>query len=188
MTKKKLTPLALLKRRFLKDEGGATAIEFGLIGPVFFAMMFGIMELAMIYFAQQQLEQALHDAARTVMTGQIVNADGTYSADGTGTLKQRVCSRIFGLIDCNRLSVELRTYGTFAASRAETTQNRYQTLAQTPTETTPTTKGNQIVTIRAVFAYPMFFASFLPMFAEMEVDGRQRRVLIAVRSFRNEPY
>ena len=48
----------------LSDSQGATAVEFGLTAPVFFAMLFGILEFAMLLWTQLGLQHATEMAAR----------------------------------------------------------------------------------------------------------------------------
>ncbi len=62
----KLSPrqtLAALKR----DRSGATAIEFGILGPVFLAMLCGIMFLGVYMFNSKRIDAATFDAARQAM-------------------------------------------------------------------------------------------------------------------------
>lgn len=51
-------------KRFFRDERGATAIEMALILPVFLMMVFGIMQLGMIFQGQSGLSHALGEGAR----------------------------------------------------------------------------------------------------------------------------
>jgi len=42
--------------RFLRNAGGATALEFALIAPVFFALVAGIIELGLLLWTQVALQ------------------------------------------------------------------------------------------------------------------------------------
>src|SRR4051812_32412430 len=57
-------------RRFLKKDDGAAAVEFALVATPFLALVFAIMETALVFFAGQTLETAAADSARLIMTGQ----------------------------------------------------------------------------------------------------------------------
>jgi Flp pilus assembly pilin Flp len=57
-------------RRFGRNRKGAAAVEFALVAPIFFAVLFAIIELALVFFASQILETVTQDSARLVMTGQ----------------------------------------------------------------------------------------------------------------------
>src|ERR1700731_5367557 len=56
--------------RFRRNRRGSAAVEFALVAPVFFALLFAIIETGIMFFASQVLETVTQDAARQVMTGQ----------------------------------------------------------------------------------------------------------------------
>ena len=57
-------------RRFRRSRAGSAAVEFALVAPVFFALLFAIIEVAIMFFASQVLETITQDSARALMTGQ----------------------------------------------------------------------------------------------------------------------
>src|SRR5437763_15098728 len=57
-------------RRFASREDGAAAVEFGIVAAPFLALMFAIMETALVFFAGKTLETAVADSARLIMTAQ----------------------------------------------------------------------------------------------------------------------
>ena len=67
------TPRKIL-RRFRRNRRGSAAVEFALVAPLFFGLLFAIIELAMVFFASQVLETATQDSARMIMTGQAQSA------------------------------------------------------------------------------------------------------------------
>src|SRR6478752_10598161 len=108
-----------LVRRFVRQQDGAAAVEFGLVAVPFLGLTFAIMETALVFFAQQTLETAVADSARLIMTGQAQNG-GWQPAD----FKQRVCARIYGLFTCDssafvssstspNVYVNVQTYSSF---------------------------------------------------------------------------
>jgi Flp pilus assembly protein TadG len=56
-------------RRFRRNRRGSAAVEFALVAPVFFALLFAIIETSIVFFAGQVLETITQDAARTILTG-----------------------------------------------------------------------------------------------------------------------
>ena len=44
---------------FRKDEDGANAVEFALVAPVFIALLVGIIQIFLVFFGQQLLQQVL---------------------------------------------------------------------------------------------------------------------------------
>jgi Flp pilus assembly protein TadG len=52
-----------------RDERGASAVEFALLAPILFMLVFGIIQLGMAYHRQQGLEAASREGARTASIG-----------------------------------------------------------------------------------------------------------------------
>src|SRR3569833_1128787 len=101
-----------LVRRFARQQSGATTFEFALVAAPFMALLFAILETAIIFFAGQVLETAMADSARLIMTGQAQ----TNGFDQTA-FKNAVCSRIYGLFDCqNSLMIDVRKYTSFSSA------------------------------------------------------------------------
>ncbi len=48
-----------------------SAVEFAILAFPFLALLFAVMQTALIFFAQQTLETAAADSARLVLTGQM---------------------------------------------------------------------------------------------------------------------
>src|SRR5215470_4646164 len=59
-----------LLRRFGRNGRGSAAVEFALVAPMFFALLFAILETALMFFATQVLETITQNSARAVVTGQ----------------------------------------------------------------------------------------------------------------------
>ena len=51
-------------RRFRRNRRGSAAVEFALVAPVFFALLFAIIETAIVFFAGQVLETITQNSAR----------------------------------------------------------------------------------------------------------------------------
>ena len=56
--------------RFRRNRRGSAAVEFALVAPLFFCMLFAILETAIVFFAGQVLENATQETARLVLTRQ----------------------------------------------------------------------------------------------------------------------
>ena len=54
-------------RRLKRDVAGATAVEFAVVGPVLFILVFGIIQTGLLIFTKQQLHYAVESAVRSVM-------------------------------------------------------------------------------------------------------------------------
>src|SRR6188768_1390470 len=112
---RRLIPAKLLRittvRRFARGNDGIAAVEFGIVAAPFLALMFAIMETALIFFASQTLETAVADSARLIMTGQAQSSSFTQAQ-----FKNAVCAKILGLFDCaNGLKIDVKTYTNFSS-------------------------------------------------------------------------
>jgi Flp pilus assembly protein TadG len=93
-------------RRLARDEKGIATVEFAIVAAPFLALMFAIMETAIVFFAGQTLETAVADSARLIMTGQAQTSSFT-----AAQFKSAVCAKILGLFDCqNGLQIDVKTY------------------------------------------------------------------------------
>lgn len=93
---------ALLRKRFASSDDGATAVEFALIMPPFFLMIFAILETASIFFVSTTLENAVLDAGRQIRTGQAQSAEMTASQ-----FRDEICARIDMFMSCDNQSLVL---------------------------------------------------------------------------------
>src|ERR1700712_855708 len=97
-------------RRLRRNRRGSAPVEFALVAPVFFALLFAIIETAIIFFASQVLETVTQDSARMIMTGQAQSAAYTQAQ-----FKSYICGRIVALFDCtNGIYVDVQSYNAFS--------------------------------------------------------------------------
>jgi len=90
---------------FLRNQSGATFIEFALLSPVLLTLVMGIIEFAMIMFTSSVMEGATNDTARLGKTG--------YVAGGTTREQEiinNVANRTAGLLDPAKISVTYLVY------------------------------------------------------------------------------
>ena len=166
-------------RRFTRHQRGAAAIEFALVIIPFMAMLFAIMETAIVFFATQVLETAVADSARLILTGQAQN--GGY--DKT-SFKTAVCARITGLFDCaNGIYVDVRTFTDFSSVSMTSPLDGSGTLVNNFVYQ-PGGPG-QIVVVRLFYQWPIYMQIWNPQLTNMSGN---KRLLVATAAFRNEPY
>lgn len=103
-------------RLFARDRSGAAALEFAILAPLFFIMLFAIFECCITFAAKQVITNATDDLARQMRTGRIRTDDVTPSS-----LHQMFCDRMpaFFAEGCPGLRVDLRTFETFEEIVAE---------------------------------------------------------------------
>ena len=166
-------------RRFGRAKDGAAAVEFAIVAAPFLALMFAIMETALIFFASQTLETAVADSARLIMTGQAQ----TQNYDATA-FKTQVCNRIKGLFDCaGGLQVDVKKYSAFGSVDNSKPLDANGNL-KTNFGYQPGGPG-EIVVVRLMYQFPVY-ASLLGFNLSDMAGGK--RLVMATAAFRNEPY
>ena len=166
-------------RRFGRNRRGSAAVEFALVAPVFFALLFAIIETAIVFFAGQVLETVTQDSARLIMTGQAQTAAYTQAQ-----FKTNVCGRIGVLFDClNGIFIDVQSYPGFASvainSQIDGAKNFVNNMKYCP--------GNagDIVVVRLFYQWPLFVTGL--GYNITNLNG-SKRLLSATAAFRNEPF
>jgi Flp pilus assembly protein TadG len=168
-------------RRFIRKQDGATAVEFGIVVAPFLAMVFAIMETALVFFAGQALETAGLDSARLIMTGQ-AQTQGFSQAQ----YKNAVCAKIYGLFNCQAgLYVDVKTYKAF--SNIDNSKLPVDGAGNLQTGSFGYEPGGpgDIVVVRLIYQWPVY-VSLLGLNLSDSAGGN--RILMSTIAFRNEPY
>ncbi|NWG23021.1 MAG: pilus assembly protein [Pseudorhodoplanes sp.] len=166
-------------RGFIRHQKGAAAVEFALVAAPFIALLFAIIETALIFFAGQALETAVADSSRLIMTGQAQ----TQNFD-QAKFKQAVCSKVYGLFDCSGgMYVDVRTYSSFGNANPPSPINPDGTLNNSFVYQ-PGGPGD-IVVARLLYEWPVY-VSLMGM--DLSNLGNNKRLIVATAAFRNEPY
>lgn len=101
-----------IKRRFRKDEGGATAVEFAFVGGPFLFLLLATFETGLNFLTEYSLQSATTNAARLIRTGQ-VQQGGMSAAE----FKTELCKQVPSYLDCNsKVYVNVETRTNFAAA------------------------------------------------------------------------
>jgi Flp pilus assembly protein TadG len=165
--------------RFRRNRKGSTVVEFALVAPMFFALLFAIIETAFMFFASQVLETATQDSARLIMTGQAQN--GAYTA---AQFKTDVCSRITVMFNCTGgITVDVQSYPSFASVDVSNPIDAAKNFTN-PTNYNPGGPGD-IVVVRLFYQWPIFVTKF--GYDLSNLSG-SKRLLSATAAFQNEPY
>ena len=167
-------------RRFGRNRKGSAAVEFALVAPVFFALLFAIIETGLMFFASQILETVAQESARQIMTGQSQAAANTAATFITNV----VCNQTQPVLNCNNISVDVES---------DPSQFSNLNIAQ------PVTNGSfdpaklkfnpggscSVVTVTLYYQWQMFVTGF--GYNISNLNGNVR-LLSATAAFRNEPY
>lgn len=167
-------------RRFGRNRKGSAIVEFALVAPLFIALLFAIIETALMFFASQVLETVTQESARQIMTGQAQSA-GYSSAT---FLTNVVCPQIPALFTCANIHVDVES---------DPSQFTNVNIA------TPVTSGSfdatklnfnmgascSVVTVTLYYPWKLFVTGLGYNISNLSGNIR---LLSATAAFRNEPY
>jgi Flp pilus assembly protein TadG len=164
-------------RRFRRNRKGDAVVQFAIVAPVFFALLFAIIEAALMFFATQVLETITQDSARMIMTGQAQNAN--YQASN---FKTYVCGKIPALFSCAGISVDVQSYSSFSSItiNSQISGGAFVNNMQY----SPGGPGD-IVVVRLFYQWPQFVTGL--GYNITNLSGN-KRLLAATAAFQNEPY
>ena len=161
--------------RFRRDQRGAAAIEFGLIGGMLIMLTCFWIELGLTLFMQATLDNAVRKEARLIRTGQI-------TASGASTFKANLCSDLSVLMSCTGVQVNVVSASTFAALASSSTVPSDASSRMTTTGFAPGGSGADVV-VQVGYTRPIY----IPIVDN--VLGKNGTLLIySAVAFQNEPY
>lgn len=167
-------------RAFLVSNEGATAVEFAMVAFPFFALLFGVLELGMLFMASATIDAATTQVARQIRTGQFQSS----ASHSTSDFKTAVCNGMswISTSDCQaNLSVDARTFASFSAVDL-TPPIKNNQIDQTQLTFTP---GNacDIVLVRVFYPWTLLAPVLEPGLPNL---GPNQRLLTTAVAFRNE--
>jgi Flp pilus assembly protein TadG len=161
-----------------RNEDGSVAIEFAIIAPVFFFLMFVIAETALVFVAEQVMDNAVSETARLIRTG---NAQSMSKEEFT----TEVCNRVSVFVDCGGADfyLDVKSYATFDSM-----------VLDQPTDDDDEFEDSggfefggpsDIVVVRAYYQWPTnaIFGSL-----SLKNLSNGKRMIGAFAAFRNEPF
>jgi Flp pilus assembly protein TadG len=172
-----------------RRQDGAAAVEFALVATPFLALLFAIIETALVFFAGQSLEASVADSGRLVMTGQAQSTDyKTGAASGTGwsreDFKKAVCARTSGLFDCSKLIVSVKTAADFDSADTSTPIKDGKLTVDADNPPYDLGGPGSIEVVQVYYKWPIYVSLLSDNLSNLGGD----RLLVATSVFVNEPY
>ena len=166
-------------RRIRKDERGVAAIEFAIIAQFFFFLMFVIAETAVIFIAEQVMDNAVFETARLIRTGQVQKANMS-----AGAFKGQVCDRMAVFISCDEnFFLDVRSFNSFSEIQSGRPLDEQEKF---------TAEGaydfgdpSDIVIVRAYYQWP---TNKILGGMSLQNLNNGNRLIGAFAAFRNEPF
>ena len=181
-------------KKFRRDREGATAVEFAILGLPFAALLFGIIEISVVFIITTNTEHAVSEVAREIRTGEFQTSGG----NSAGAFKTAICSAMSGLGNCNKLRVDVvkAATGKFselnlpvsppvcAGTPAEIEACQKAQPAM-PADEYATTESEDVVIVRVQYVHQLTIPSTITGLANASGNTR---VITATTAFRNEPF
>ena len=182
--RKTATAFAISSRRgarlaeFARNRRGATAVEFALVAAPFIALLVAILQVGVIFVAQQVLQTATLQAARLIMTGQ-AQSQGM----SAGQFRQQVCADATSLFNCGGIYVTVQTYSSFSSITLANPVHNGNFNSQNM-QWQPGGPG-EIVVAQTFYQWPVVLA---PLGFNLSNLNGSKLLLVGTAAFRNEPY
>jgi Flp pilus assembly protein TadG len=167
---------------FRRNEDGSAAIEFAVIAPIFFFLMFVIAETALLFIAEQVMDNAVFETARLIRTGQAQIGDMTPEE-----FEDEVCDRMAVFVDCSggAFYLGVDSYDTFDEMVTAQPVDPDDGTTFEAAATFDFGEPNDIVVVRAYYQWPM---SPVMGFQWRNSLPNGKRLIGSFAAFRNEPY
>jgi Flp pilus assembly protein TadG len=131
--------------RFLRHIGGAHAVEYALISPVFILLICMSLELGAVLLVQSNINYATRDAARLILTGQV------QTGGGVSAFTTKLCGDVNVLITCSNLEYNVQSASTFSALNATVQTNSSGQM--TNTQFSPGGPGSDVL-VQVGYPFP----------------------------------
>ena len=175
-------------RRFRRSRRGSAAVEFALVAPVFFALLFAIIETSLVFFAGQILETGIQDSSRQLYTHRLQDS-GLSTADQETQFKTDLCNSVKVLLSCP-LDVDVKFYPAGTAITitdpidGSGSYDNSSLVFQLPPKGSSAT-----VVVRGFYQWPLIVTGLGYNIANIgRGSSSSKRLLAATAAFHVEPY
>ena len=167
-----------LLRQFRRNSRGSAAVQFAIVAPLFFGLLFAIIEVALMFFAGQVLETITQNSARMILTGQAQT--GSYTQ---AQFANYVCSQVPALFDCSSIYIDVESWTSASSvtigSQIDNTGNFINNMQYNPGG------PGALVVVRLFYQWPTFVTGFGFNLANL---NNNKVLLQATAVFKSEPY
>lgn len=171
-------------RRLRRQRRGVVAVEFALLAPIFFILLMGTLETALMYGASIVVDGAVNDSARSIRTGQ-----AQLSGDPISTFRNRLCNSLVAFVTCGDLTFDVRTFADFSSITLTITLDEngdpVDENGDLIVETFNPGGAGDIVMVRVVYIWDFI----TPLIGQLYNPGGANSVmLVSSTVFRTEPF
>lgn len=169
------------RRSLLRDDSGATILEFTIVAAPFIALIFANLVTALAMFSQQMLDTTTEKMSRQLMTGQVQKA-GTNEAN----FKQAVCNDLPPFLSCDRVMVSVQKVADFSAADTSAATIEFDEDGEVINEWDyEAGDPGDIVLMQVYYRWPSFFG---PLGFSIGNLSNGERLLVSTAIFKTEQY
>lgn len=163
---------------FARADSGATAVEFALLGVPFFALLYAMIEVSILYFATANLDSVVAEAGRLIRTGQVQSGGMTEAQ-----FRDYICGELTLINDCQtNLRIDVRNFTSFNSLSYPPLVDEDGNIVD-DTVFQPGNAGD-IVLVNVYYSYGIVSPGVVGL-SNLEGGGR---LIAAAAAFRNEPF
>lgn len=166
--------------QYAEDRRGLAAVEFALIAAPFFFLLFGLLEICLLFVMSTVLDHAVAEATRPLRTGEAQKNELSEMQ-----FRLAICDRMMGLLKCNeRLHIDVRTIDSFANTP---NNNPLNSVGEVNNEDFGFAPGgpNDVVAVRIFYEWDLIVPGITMPLSNMPGN---RHLLNSTAVFRNEPF
>ncbi len=163
--------------RFRRHEGGVVAVEFVLVAPIFFFLIFAILETSILYIVATVMEGETALTARGIRTGQLQQ-----EGDPQTAFREALCSNLGNVLSCDDVVIDVRTFDDFGEM---TFDDFVDEDGGASGNLFDAGTADEIVLVRIAYVYNVvtpYLAAILPP------HGNDTVILFSGAAFKNEPF
>lgn len=155
-------------------------MEFAICAPPFMALLLACAQFALIYFAQQGLQNSAELMARKLLTGEL-----RQSNTSAVQFKAAACLTLPPYMQCSKLTIDARQASTFAGIDATMPSYNFDSTGKATNTQFSTGTAGSIVILRLVYPWTTISG---PLGLTMANQANGSRLLIGTMVFQSEPY
>lgn len=167
-----------LNTSWFKNDDGATAVEFALVGIPFVFMVIGVVEMGLMFTSQSLLEASTNNAARQIRIGAV------QEGGGEDLFRQELCDFADVLITCEELQYQVIPMDDFGEAE-NFPDATFDDEGDLEDQQFDAGGVSDVIMIRTAYQYPIKTPLFRLMLTN---NGGSTRSMLSTVVLRTEPY
>lgn len=163
---------------WIKNDDGATAVEFAIVGIPFIFMVVGVVEMGLMFTSQSLLEASTAQAARQIRTGAV------QEGGGEALFQQELCDFASVLMTCNEIQYQVVPMNNFGDAE-DFPDPSFDDNGDLEDQQFDAGGVSDVILIRTAYQYPIKTPLFQVLLSN---NGNTLRTMISTVVLKTEPY